>query len=299
VIKPVAGFPGSKKPSSNSNLVSDIGIQKAKPTKGGSRDTSTASGSSNKDDASSGLILEDSFEKFYNKDLDLEEDQVPVVIYELNESALNFISQEQYEKALILLQKAQTMLDQIQSHKIDHDKFIFMLTLHNMAMCYQKLGILEECSICLEACLEHLESDYMQNYFNNPEQPSLRLKMLKYKCKTHMQICALLSQIHKHKEAIFHSDSAIKISHYLINETKSQCHFYLNQLTKKEGHLKNNISIINDKRFSLLEKTSIKMLPILIEIQKKMAIEDYRKPTDGGNYITGPYKLAKGGRGAI
>jgi hypothetical protein len=48
-------------------------------------------------------VLEDSFEKYYNKDLDLEEDQVPVVIYELNESAINFVSQEQYEKALILL----------------------------------------------------------------------------------------------------------------------------------------------------------------------------------------------------
>ena len=44
--------------------------------------------------------------EYYNKDLDLEEDQVPVVINELNESAMNFISQEQYEKALILLQKA-------------------------------------------------------------------------------------------------------------------------------------------------------------------------------------------------
>ena len=38
-------------------------------------------------------------------------DQVPVVIYELNESAINFISQESFEKALILLQKAQTMLE--------------------------------------------------------------------------------------------------------------------------------------------------------------------------------------------
>ncbi len=36
---------------------------------------------------------------------------MPIVIYELNESAINFISQESYEKALILLQKAQTMLD--------------------------------------------------------------------------------------------------------------------------------------------------------------------------------------------
>jgi hypothetical protein len=50
--------------------------------------------------------VEDSFERYYNKDLDLDEDQVPVVIYELNESAINFISQESYEKALILLQKA-------------------------------------------------------------------------------------------------------------------------------------------------------------------------------------------------
>ena len=56
---------------------------------------------------------------------------------------------------------------------------------------------------------------------NNPEQPSLRLKMLKYKCKTHMQICALLSQIHKHKEAVYHSNHAIKISHYLLNECKN------------------------------------------------------------------------------
>ena len=44
------------------------------------------------DGISPSIQLEDSFEKYYNKDLDLEEDQVPVVINELNESALNFIS---------------------------------------------------------------------------------------------------------------------------------------------------------------------------------------------------------------
>lgn len=30
-----------------------------------------------------------------------------------------------------------------------------------------------------------------------------------------------------------------------------------------------------------------------------MAIEDYRTHNDGGNYITGPIKLAKAGRGNI
>lgn len=59
------------------------------------------------------------------------------------------------------------------------------------------------------------------------------------------------------------------------------------------------MSIISDKRFSLLEKTAVKILPILTEIQKKMAIEDYRTFSDGGNYITGPVKLSKGGPGNI
>ena len=56
-----------------------------------------------------------------------------------------------------------------------------------------RLGILEECAICLEACLTSVNSEYLQTYFNDPTNPSLRHKMLKYKCKTHMQICALLS----------------------------------------------------------------------------------------------------------
>lgn len=60
-----------------------------------------------------------------------------------------------------------------------------------------------------------------------------------------------------------------------------------------------DISIIGDKRYSLLEKTSVKLLPILLEMQKKMAIEDYRLYQEGGMYITGPVKLAKNGRGNI
>ena len=58
--------------------------------------------------------------------------------------------------------------------------------MHNMALCYQKLGVLDECAACLEQCLTYLVSDYVQEYFNDPATPSLKLKMLKYKCKTHM-----------------------------------------------------------------------------------------------------------------
>ena len=81
------------------------------------------------------------------------------------------------------------MLDQIAAHKNEHDQFIFLLIEHNMGLCYQKLGMLEECVTCLEKCLQHLDAE--QLFFNGGgsnghSQPALSLKLLKYKAKSHM-----------------------------------------------------------------------------------------------------------------
>jgi len=164
------------------------------------------------------------------------------------------------------------MLEQIQAEQIPKDQFVFLLTLHNMAMCYQKLGILEECALCLEGCLVSLNSEYLLSYFMDPKIPSLKLKMLKYKCKTHMQICALLSQVHKHKEAVIHAKEAVKISHFLIKDAINMTQFYTNELLQDKPL--EEISIINNVGFSLLEKTSVKVLPILRTVEKRMAQED-------------------------
>jgi hypothetical protein len=69
----------------------------------------------------------DSFNKFYNKELKVSEgilnhpqhnrvlflflDEIPLVLMELNESALNYINRDQFENALILLQKAHGVLE--------------------------------------------------------------------------------------------------------------------------------------------------------------------------------------------
>ena len=85
------------------------------------------------------------------------------------------------------------MLEQIRAQANPHDQIVFLLTMHNMALCYQKLGALDECAVCLEKCLAYLKADKIQEFFNDPNQPSLRLKLHKYACKTHMQVCALFS----------------------------------------------------------------------------------------------------------
>ena len=50
------------------------------------------------DDSQHGLNLnsqkEDSFQKLYSKELDLDEDEVPIILHELNDSAIHFISHE-------------------------------------------------------------------------------------------------------------------------------------------------------------------------------------------------------------
>ena len=78
--------------------------------------------------------------------------------------------------------------------------------------------------------------------------PALKLKMLKYKCKTHMQICALLSQVHKHKEAVFHAREGIKIAHFLVKDLEQMAFFYSQELLQRKPL--EEISIIGNFKFS-------------------------------------------------
>lgn len=44
--------------------------------------------------SSSPLGAEDSFQNMYSKELDLDEDEVPIILHELNDSAVHFITRE-------------------------------------------------------------------------------------------------------------------------------------------------------------------------------------------------------------
>jgi hypothetical protein len=110
--------------------------------------------------------------------------------------------------------------------------------------------------------------------------------MLKYKCKTHMQICALLSQVHKHKEAAMHANQAIMISHFLVHDTESLCSSFTKELIQKKPL--EEVSLISNFSFSLLEKTAVKLLPIFQTVLKKIALEDDQGEMQGGVPCSGP-----------
>lgn len=76
------------------------------------------------------------FNKHYNKELKLCEDEIPMVLCELNESALAYINREQFDNALLLLQKAHGVLDVVDLSGCHRDQNIALQLFHNMAMCY-------------------------------------------------------------------------------------------------------------------------------------------------------------------
>lgn len=56
--------------------------------------------------------------------------------------------------------------------------------------------------------------------------PAMKLKKLKYECKIHMQICALLSQLNRHQEALCHAKQSVQISQYMMLDLLELCEVY-------------------------------------------------------------------------
>ena len=67
-------------------------------------------------------------------------------------------------------------------------------------MCYQKMNQLEECALCLETCLEHCYDESVISF--KDKSMAGRVARVKLICKIHLQLCAILSQLHRHAAAM-------------------------------------------------------------------------------------------------
>lgn len=84
-----------------------------------------------------------------------------------------------------------------------------------------------------------------------------------------------------------HANEAVLIAHYLIHDAEAMCAYYTKELLQKKPI--SQVSIIGNLQFSLLQKTSVKLLPIFQALLKKMAIEDDCKDGEEcGVPLTGP-----------
>jgi hypothetical protein len=190
-------------------------------------------------------IESDHFNRHYNKELRVSKDEIPIVLAELNESAVAFIKKEQFERALNLLQKAYGIMDAIDFSGCRRDRFHLYIMFHNMALCYQKMQMLEECAQCIEHALEHMPMELI----NLDERSiSYRMRKLFMVGKLKLQYCAILSQVHRHKDALDQAHEGVKVAHQMLTDMHQLALFYCKR-EKINKSFKDNENVQPERAF--------------------------------------------------
>lgn len=133
-------------------------------------------------------------------------------------------------------------MDVIDFKSCRRDKFHLFVMFHNMALCYQKMQMLEECASCIDQALENLTMDNL-----NLEERSIsnRMRKLVIITRLKMQFCAILSQIHRHKDALEQAREGVRLGHLLINDLRELCLFFIRreEISIQGGNTSNFYSV--------------------------------------------------------
>ena len=81
-------------------------------------------------------------------------------IKELNSNSVNFIFEEKIEIAFEILKKLELFLEtNVVESKLDYDKKLILIILHNLACCYQKIKDFDNCLIYLDGVIYHFDKE--------------------------------------------------------------------------------------------------------------------------------------------
>jgi len=174
------------------------------------------------------------------------------ILNSLESNAIQKINESNFEKAIKILRKTEDMLEIMttEGSLVVSEKVLAVL--HNLASCYQSNGFLEKSAAYLDACLFNVNS--LKAMKNNRESIAYEIKKLKYIGTVQIQMCAVLSRLGKHKEAIKHARAANKsimnVVKLLISASKSQekkvtsCRRKNYELSEQQLRCYNNISLV-------------------------------------------------------
>ena len=190
---------------------------------------------------------------------------------ELNNKSAELIFEEKAEEGLIILKKLELCLESnVIEPKIDFDKKLLVIILHNIACCHQKLQEINNCISYLEAVIYHydlsLENKHNikinENFFlyhlkENKDNYQLLgdlILELRFSAKFHLQMSDLLSQANRHIEGLKHAKLASVICEDNIIKTN---HLY-SQIRDKQ--IKNSILFnknINNNNINIGDENSL------------------------------------------
>ena len=139
---------------------------------------------------------------------------------------------------------------------------ISLLIHHNLALCYQKSNSLPNCADCLKNTLKTYKT-----FIDKTDSLPAKFKHLKYLSKTHMQLCAILSQQNKHSEALEQAKCGAMYCNEMIFVTSKIIKLICSEKNTNENNelLNDGISFGNKQlgEFDFMQLLGRKVLPIL------------------------------------
>ena len=239
-----------------------------------------------------------------NLDIDFPFNLDIMKIKELINKSAELIIEEKVEEGIKILKKIELFLENnIMSPILSFDKKILVIILHNIACCYQKLKIYDNCISYLESVIYHYdlsiekrhnikinENYLIQRIKENKEDYALLGDMileLRYSAKFHLQMYAVLNDANKHVDAL----KQAKLASILCEDNLVKTHYLYRQFCDKQlknGILsanKNNINnIIYDMNNNNLNEEDNILINDKIKFNSKVINELYNIVMNFGKY---------------
>lgn len=170
------------------------------------------------------------------------DDEFPKVLLAMQEEAYNLIVAKEFQTAIPKLKKLEQVLEVVVIQGGPSDSDLILATIHNIALCYQRLGDLEKCNAYLEGCIFNVSKVGVMRVNSSMTETELRKDV--YKIKLFVQSCAVFSQLERHKKAFENAKNALKLSIATIKLTIKACKSEIDKyksLKKKNAHISNDL----------------------------------------------------------
>ena len=169
------------------------------------------------------------------------------------EEGIQEITCLRYSQGLESLKRCESKLEVLVNQGVCIDKDIILPTLHNIALCYQSMGDLQECSAYLEACIYNIKNRSEGNTTNSASI-SVRIRKNRYLCLLYIQISDCFSRLNQQKEALDYARLSFKqctrtiklcLNALLTSNTKPKISTLVsNKKNNKQADYLNSINIL-------------------------------------------------------
>lgn len=219
-----------------------------------------------------------------------------------NTKSVDLIFEEKVEESLEILKKLEVFFEaNAIEPKLNLDKKILIIILHNLACCYQKLKDFDNCISYLESVIYHFDSSLepkhhikiKEEYFiNSFKQDQSHYSLLgdfilelRFSAKFHLQMCAVLSQASRHVDALKHA----KLAALMCEDNLMKTNYLYIQMRNKNFYNENNNDENDEENQNFNEKIkeSYKIISELFNRVLKVRGNEYSNLNEIENNMNG------------